>query len=68
MTISCDTCQNEADEFQHFKVAINLKFQGKILTLMGEPFTKPSFDVELTLCQTCAISLMNDNKGILIDG
>lgn len=66
--MKCDCCQKAIAHYKSFKGELKLTFQGEKLSFMGEAFKQPSFDIEIVVCEHCAIVLMTKNKGILIDG
>ena len=66
--INCDTCERSIDKFQSFKGELELSFQGKILSFLGDDYLKPKYSVELSICENCAIAIMNKHKGLLVNG
>ena len=68
MTMNCNICQKELIENAYFKGEISLKYEGEHLSLLGQSFTRPKFDISLNICEGCSVMLMNENMGILLNG
>ncbi len=64
---NCDGCGIPVLEEFCFSGKITMTYNNARYEFLGTEYVKPCYDVELMLCEKCAINVMQSHKGILIN-